>query len=135
MRYVMNPVAPKISSVSAWEADIALVHSTYLETSGTSWDRYLDSHIGLFNDEYRNDVANCVPEVDAIESKMDALGVLKGNRDSEGSVHIYAGVKGLMSLEFNVGCSSVNYTDICGCIPENSYDLYLEQTGEACYTI
>jgi len=132
-RYVVNPVAPEISSVAAWEADIALVHSTYLETSGTSWDRYLDSHIGLFTTSPHDD-GTCVPEVDAVESKMDALGVLKGNRDSDGSVHVYAGVKGLMSLEFNIGCGSVNYTDVCGCIAENNYDLYLESTGLECYS-
>lgn len=134
VRYVVNHLASQGStySLSDWETDIATTHNEYLTSDGSGWDRYLDSHIGLFN--YKNDdrTAECTIEVDTVIAGMSTYGVLSGPREEGASLHWYAGVKGLSSLELNMGCAA-NYSNVCGCIPANNYLEYFDETGEECY--
>jgi len=133
LRYVVNHLASQgtTSSLSDWETDITTTHTTYLSADGSTWDRYLDSHIGLFN--YANDVSTteCTTEVDTVITAMAKYSVLSGPREETNSLHWYAGVKGLQSLELNMGCSA-NYSNVCGCLASNNDIEFYDMTGVVC---
>jgi hypothetical protein len=135
VRYVINDAAYQGSyTLSDWEQDIALTHRTYLDEDGSKWDRYLDSHIGLFNyDGYTDDV-ECSQLLTDFMSTLNKYEFLDGNRETEGAAHLYSGVDGLMSIQFSLGCANTDWSDVCGCISENNYNLYEEETGRACYS-
>lgn len=130
LRYVVNNVAPATTfSVADWEADIKLTHDTYLADDGSGWDRYLDTHVGLF--EVKDTQETCIQAVDAISAFCVSKGFKSGPRHD---VKWYAGIAGLVSVEVNIGCDSMDgvYGDMCGCIPENNNVVYANEFNMTC---
>jgi len=133
IRYVVNHLAEQgTHTLLDWETDVATTHTSYLSADGSTWDRYLDSHIGLFN--YANDdsTTECTTEVDTVIAGMDKYDVMSGPREEMASLHWYAGVRGLASLELNMGCAA-DYSNVCGCIAANNDVEYLDEFGYSCY--
>jgi hypothetical protein len=119
--------------VGDWEDDIEECHAEYVNigSTTTSWDRYLDSHIGMYVDAS----AECDSYYDYI---ADTIASNTGNYQYGLRVattfgvgtHYYTGTDGVRSWEFNANdCAMDDQTDICGCSKYNAKNPYEEATG------
>ena len=150
IRYVINPDAPSGElTLADWENDVVLTHETYLSSDGTTWDRYLDQHVGLESQaasagsSKRGDVsgttyltdADCTTWLDNTEIVMRNNGILTGSRAHD-TIRYYVGNPSVLSLQFTVSCDADTYrpefSDLCGCIQENDDVLYLSEYGVKC---
>ena len=150
IRYVINPDAPSGElSLSDWESDVVLTHKTFLAEDGTTWDRYLDQHVGLesqakgADSSKRGDVsgttyatdADCTTWLDNTEIVMRNNGILTGSRAHD-TVRYYVGNPSVLSIQFTVSCDAEtfrpDFSDLCGCIPENDDLLYESEFGATC---
>lgn len=113
-------------TVADWEADIALEHSQFISTASTtsSWDRYLDTHIGVYVDV--SDSTSCESYYDFVEDAIasNAGGYQYALRVGGGS-HYYTTTDGLRAWEYNVNdCTKDGGTHLCGAIDSNSVSEY-----------
>ena len=150
IRYVINPDAPSGElTLSDWENDVVLTHETFLAEDGTTWDRYLDQHVGLRSQAVSADSsklgdvsgttyvtdADCTTWLDNTEIVMRNNGILSGSRSHE-TIRYYIGNPSVLSLQFTVSCDGdifrPDFSDLCGCIPENDDVLYESEFGAVC---
>ena len=101
--------------------------------SSANWHHFLDQHIGITATQ--GDDGNDCDEVFAAISqglRDDALGF--STRDESEEIHIYVGYEATTAWEYNLatGCSTddVSFGDICGCVEENSVNVYNRKMGE-----
>jgi hypothetical protein len=114
-----------------WEESIMDLHNEELDMNKPyAWDRYLDTHIGIY--AHGDTDAECDSYIssttEVVERYRETSDLRYAMRDS-GGVHFYTAPYGLRTWEFNAfGCSS-NFTQICGCMPSNSYNDLVEVEG------
>ena len=150
IRYVVNPDAPSGElTLADWENDVVLTHETYLNEEGSSWDRYLDQHVGLRSQATSADAgtrgvvsgttlvtdADCTTWLDNTEIVMKEQGIRTGSR-SHDTIRYYVGNPSVLSLQFTVSCDGdtfrPDFSDLCGCLSENNNVLYLNEYDTVC---
>lgn len=134
VRYVINSAAKQGTtySLADWETQVAETHAAYLNMSSpiSSWDRYLDTHIGVM--AYVNE-QSCDETTDGIEAVLSASEQKPAYsiRCSDG-LHYYVGTQGVKAWEFNAMFCTSDATDICGCIANNNNLYYQFEHGIFC---
>ena len=62
-------------------------------------------------------------------------GILSGSRSHE-TIRYYVGNPSVLSIQFTVSCDAEtfrpDFSDLCGCIPENDDVLYESEFGAVC---
>lgn len=110
-------------TIGKWESEIMSLHNEVLNTSKATWNRYLDTHVGVMIENTKlcdKDTTFVAEMVDMFEAKDDFRYAM---RDS-GGVHFYTAPYGVRTWEFNTESCSEDITDICGCVADNSAVLY-----------
>jgi hypothetical protein len=136
IKYVVNTKVHQGGeyTLQDWEADIALSHTELLSDDYSTWDRYLDSHIGIYN--YNNgestDFDSCGQYIKSLNDGSAAYGFKGSNREDSDSTHLYVGVNAIMSTQITYSCSGTGYSDYCGCTAENNDGIYFLETGDQC---
>jgi len=94
--------------------------------SSAHWHHFLDTHIGLTGTQ--GDNGNyCDEAFGALTKGLQSANVGFSTRDESDEMHLYVGYEGTTAWEYNLatGCdSSVSFGDICGCVAENSVNVY-----------
>jgi hypothetical protein len=152
IKYVINSDAPSGElTLSDWENDVVLAHSTYLSKDGTTWDRYLDQHYGLLSEASSADSArgeaqgttylteeDCTTWLDNTELVMESRGIMAGSRNHD-TIRYYVGNPSVLSIQFTVSCDGAtfrpDFSDLCGCNTENSDNLFEIESNALCSTM
>merc|ERR1711998_652599 len=94
--------------------------------SSANWHHFLDTHIGLTGTQ-GDDGNYCDDAFAALTEGLHSSETGFSTRDESDEMHLYVGYQGTTAWEYNLatGCSSdVSFGDICGCVAENSVNVY-----------
>jgi len=73
--------------------------------------------------------------LDNTELFLKRKGIMSANRAHD-TVRYYVGSPSVLSIEFSVSCKAetfrTDFSDLCGCIPENDNILYRSEFGSTC---
>jgi len=139
VKYIANTAAYQgtVYSLSNWEEEVEATHANTLRSydngNFSSWNHYLDHHIGIITQPNTTDLSYCTDTKAYFESVLGQYNIDFAPRMRR-STHFYSGVNGIRSWEFNVEtCTSEKYTwDICGCIASNNNHEYRAIYKELC---
>lgn len=91
--------------------------------SSANWHHFLDTHIGIISDS-----TTCDSIFAGISKGLRSSRTGYSSRDESGEIHLYVGYPGTTAWEYNLGsgCDTdeLNFGDICGCVAENSVNVY-----------
>lgn len=94
--------------------------------SSANWHHFLDTHIGITGTQ-GDDGGYCDDVFASLSEGLRDSGTGFATRDESDEMHLYVGYKATTAWEYNLatGCSSdVSFGDICGCVAENSVNVY-----------
>jgi hypothetical protein len=139
VKYVQNTAAADgaVFTLSHLEGEIAASHDYFVAQADgggySSWDRYLDHHLGVSSNTNSTDPDYCSNTLSYFEAVLANYNIPFAPRYSDGT-HFYSASQGLRSWEFNAfQCEGEDYTfDICGCLVSNNEKEYTAWTGESC---
>jgi len=100
--------------------------------SSANWHHFLDQHIGITGTQGDNG-GYCDLAFGLLSQGLRDEAVGYSTRDESDEIHMYVGYEGTSAWEYNLasGCDSTySFGDICGCVAENSVDVYNRRKGE-----
>ena len=106
--------------------------STHDLPSSANWHHFLDQHIGITGTQGDNG-GYCDDAFALLSQGLRDAAVGYSTRDESDEIHLYVGYEGTSAWEYNLatGCSSdYSFGDICGCVAENSVNVYNRRNDE-----
>lgn len=96
----------------------------------SSWDNYLDQHVGM---QY-SDSSSCMTVDKAVADMiMSAQLPVGGRKVLSNNSHYYTGYNGSVTWEWNMeNCRHMDLVEICTCSKSNNADEYKKETGLDC---
>merc|ERR1711988_1996292 len=94
--------------------------------SSANWHHFLDTHIGITGTQ-GDDGGYCDDVFASLSEGLRNSSTGFATRDESDEIHLYVGYEATTAWEYNLatGCSSdVSFGDICGCVAENSVNVY-----------
>lgn len=141
VRYIENNQAyqGKVLSLENWENEVEASHAFSLgrvdDAGYSSWNHYLDHHIGIISKPQASlGTQYCSESRAYIEAVLEEYDLAFAPR-SKYSTHYFTGTNGIRSWEFNIDACNYpdKYTfDLCGCLASNNNMEYQAIYNSSC---